>query len=149
MKMKINSKRKKLALAIISILVFSITMFLSLSKDQIIYFYTVKEILQSPSEFQKRKIRIMGLVEKKSVNWNPQNTTLSFTITEEGKEDNLQISYMGIKPDLFREGQGAVVEGFLSGDVFQADKLLVKHSEEYKVENHSKKKQDYLQSISP
>lgn len=146
--MKINSKRKKLALAIIFILTFSIAMFLSLSKDQITYFYTVKEILQNPADFQKKKIRIMGLVERESVHWNPKNTLLNFTITEQGAQ-NLQISYMGIKPDLFREGQGAVVEGVLQGDVFQADTLLVKHSEEYKVENQTQKKVQYLQSIRP
>lgn len=146
--MTMNSKRKKLALIIIFVIAFSIAMFLSLSKDQITYFYTVEEILQQPKNFQKKKIRVMGLVKKNSVNWDPQNTTLQFIITEQ-KGQNLQIAYMGIKPDLFREGQGAVVEGKLQGEIFYANNLLVKHSEEYKVADHSQKKENYLKSIRP
>lgn len=146
--MRINSKRKKLALSIIFVVAFSAASFLSLSKDQITYFYTVEEILQSPSNFQKKKIRVMGLVEKDSVFWDAGNSILKFMIAEK-KEKTLQVSYAGIKPDLFREGQGAVVGGVLQGNIFYADTLLVKHSEEYKVENHSKKKEDYLKFIQP
>ena len=146
--MRINSKRKKLALAIIFVVAFSVASFFSLSKDQITYFYTVEEILQAPSNFQKKKIRVMGLVEKNSVFWDSENTILNFMIAEQ-KERALQVSYMGIKPDLFREGQGAVLEGILQGDIFHADTLLVKHSEEYKVENYNKKKDDYLKFIRP
>ena len=141
-----NSQRKKLALAIVCVISISIAMFLTLSKDQITYFYTVDEILQSPQTFQKKRIRVMGLVEKQSVSWNPQNTSLQFSISTDGKE-NLKIDFMGIKPDLFREGQGAVVEGFLQGSIFTADTLLVKHSEEYKVTSRLQQKTHSLEAI--
>ena len=47
--------------------------------------------------------------------------------------------YSGVKPDLFREGQGVVVEGRMRGKRFEAIQLLVKHSEEYTVETEHKK----------
>lgn len=49
---------------------------------------------------------------------------------------------------MFREGQGAVVEGKLTAPgKFQAETLLVKHSEEYKVDDHTGKKEDYYKSL--
>ena len=89
----------------------------------------------------------MGLVEKGTVNWSAEDTKLEFFITENGK-DKLRVFYTGIKPDLFREGQGAVVEGVMQEENFAADILLVKHSEEYRVEDHGKKKSNYLKSIT-
>ena len=94
--------------------------------------------LSQRKNFQKKKIRVLGLVEKGTVHWSAKDTTLEFFITENGK-DKLRVFYTGIKPDLFREGQGAVVEGVMQGENFAAATLLVKHSEEYRVENHDQK----------
>jgi cytochrome c-type biogenesis protein CcmE len=50
---------------------------------------------------------------------------------------------------MFREGQGVVIEGRMQGEVFHAQQLLVKHSEEYTVEPaHQKSKEAYYQSLS-
>ncbi len=141
------TKRSRLAIAIILIIGVSIALFASLSRNQITYFYTVEEVLQNRENFQKKKIRVLGLVEKDTVFWSAKDTKLEFFISENGK-DKLQVVYTGIKPDLFREGQGAVVEGVIQGDFFAADTLLVKHSEEYRVEDHDKKKSNYLKSIT-
>lgn len=142
-----KSKRIKLAVAIILVVSVSIALLASLSKDQIIYFYTVDEVFQKPQDFENKKIRVMGLVEQGTVNWNPETTKLNFFITETGK-NKLEVTFTGIKPDLFREGQGAVVEGLMKQDVFEANTLLVKHSEEYKVIDHDSKKVNYLKSLN-
>ena len=141
------AKRSRLAIAIILVIGVSIALFASLSRNQITYFYTVAEVLQDKENFQKKKIRVLGLVEKGTVHWSAKDTTLEFFITENGK-DKLRVFYTGIKPDLFREGQGAVVEGVMQGENFAAATLLVKHSEEYRVENHDQKKSNYLKSIT-
>lgn len=52
-----------------------------------------------------------------------------FVITD--LKENLEISYNGILPDLFREKQGVVAEGKLEGEKFVASQLLVKHDEKY------------------
>ena len=81
------------------------------------------------------------------MDWNAQAIQLSFNITEEGK-NSIPVYYAGIKPDLFREGQGVVVEGRMRGKRFEAIQLLVKHSEEYTVETeHKKSKEEYYKSI--
>ena len=46
----------------------------------------------------------------------------------------ISVVYDGVKPDMFREGKGVVVEGRMDGGVLRADTLLVKHSEEYSID---------------
>ena len=112
-----------------------------------VFFYTPTEVLASPVEFEEKTIRIGALVQQGSVDWNAQSIQLSFNITEEGK-NSIPVYYVGVKPDLFREGQGVVVEGRMRGKRFEAIQLLVKHSEEYTVESeHKKNKDDYYKSI--
>jgi len=112
-----------------------------------VFFYTPAEVLANPAEFEDKTIRIGALVQQGSVNWNAQAIQLSFKITEDGKK-SIPVYYAGVKPDLFREGQGVVVEGKMSGLRFEASQLLVKHSEEYSVETeHKKSKEEYYKSI--
>ena len=112
-----------------------------------VFFYTPAEVLASPAEFEDKTIRIGALVEQGSVDWNAQAIQLSFKITEDG-EKSIPVYYAGVKPDLFREGQGVVVEGKMNGLRFEASQLLVKHSEEYKVKTeHKKSKEEYYKSI--
>ena len=112
-----------------------------------VFFYTPAEVLAKPAEFEDKTIRIGALVQQGSVDWNAQAIQLSFKITEDG-EKSIPVYYAGVKPDLFREGQGVVVEGKMNGSRFEASQLLVKHSEEYTVETeHKKSKEEYYKSI--
>ena len=114
-----------------------------------VFFYTPAEVLASPAEFEDKTIRIGALVQQGSVDWNAQAIQLSFKITDDGKK-SIPVYYTGVKPDLFREGQGVVVEGKMNGLRFEASQLLVKHSEEYTVETEYKKsKEEYYKSILP
>ena len=116
-------------------------------REKTIFFYTPQEILMNPSMFENKTIRVGALVQKGSVVWNSQEINLSFNVTENGK-DFIQVFFSGTKPDLFREGQGVVIEGKMKNEKFEAVQLLVKHSEEYKVgEEHNKNKENYYKSI--
>ncbi len=116
-------------------------------QEKTIFFYTPAEILATPSKFENKTLRIGALVQTGSVIWNAKGIQLSFNITENGKEF-IPVFFNGSKPDLFREGQGVVVEGKMNGEKFEATQLLVKHSEEYRVEDkHSKNKENYYKSI--
>ena len=83
-------------------------------KEKTVFFYTPGEILANPSKFENQTIRIGALVQKKSVEWNAKTISLKFNITENDKEF-IPVYYDGIKPDLFKEGQGVVVEGKMNG----------------------------------
>ncbi len=102
--------------------------------ESTVFFYTPNEILAEPASFQGKEIRIGGRVMPKSTQWNPAKVLLSFRVTENDKTF-IPVVFQGPKPDLFREGQGVVVEGRMEeGGVFRASNLLVKHSEEYKID---------------
>ncbi|MFA7415258.1 MAG: cytochrome c maturation protein CcmE [Rhizobium sp.] len=76
------------------------------------------------------RIRLGGLVETGSVT-RGEGSTVTFTVTD--TIGTVPVTYTGILPDLFREGQGVVAEGaFVAGSpVFVADTVLAKHDETY------------------
>ena len=111
-------------------LIFSMSVYLVLValKDNIVFFYSPTETL---SKFKlpknSKKIRIGGLVVEDSLTQN--NKITEFKITD--KQTEIKIIFDGILPDLFREGQGVVVEGYFKNKVFEASEVLAKHDENY------------------
>ena len=95
-------------------------------QDNILFFYTPSEILEKNLK-QDEKIRLGGLVEENSVVRN--DIKINFIITDLKK--NIEVSYEGILPDLFREGQGVIVKGYLKNNIFKASEVLAKHDENY------------------
>jgi len=90
--------------------------------------------------------RLGGMVVDGSVRRNGETLEIQFDLTDTA--ETVTVAYTGILPDLFREGQGVVVEGKMNGPRFEASQLLVKHSEEYTVETeHKKPKEEYYKSI--
>jgi cytochrome c-type biogenesis protein CcmE len=72
--------------------------------------------------------RIGGLVEEGSVT-RGQGTTVTFRVTDGGA--SVPVSYTGVLPDLFGEGQGMVAMGSMAGGTFVATEVLAKHDETY------------------
>ena len=72
-------------------------------------------------------MRLGGLVEENSIIRN--DIKINFTITDLKK--TMEVSYEGILPDLFREGQGVIVQGYLKNNIFEASEVLAKHDENY------------------
>ena len=74
--------------------------------------------------------RLGGLVEEGTVK-RGDGAEVSFAVTD--TNDSVNVTYTGILPDLFREGQGVVAEGVFdpSANVFKADTILAKHDENY------------------
>ena len=104
-----------------------VALVLTAFEDSIVFFYSPTEISQQTLSLGQR-IRIGGLVETGSVTTEGETTIFSVTDTAE----SLNIIYRGILPDLFREGQGIVAEGYmLASGVFQASDVLAKHDETY------------------
>ena len=98
------------------------------SKKNLIFFYTPTELFNSNTEINK-KIRIGGFVKKKSI-INKGNNEYSFIITD--LKNSLSVSYKGILPDMFKEEQGAVIEGiFLKDNRIKALTVFAKHDENY------------------
>jgi cytochrome c-type biogenesis protein CcmE len=96
--------------------------------DTITFFHTPSDLAETGVKPGQR-IRLGGMVEDGSVKKGP-GTVTTFSVTDQ--IDNITVSYNGILPDLFREGQGVVTEGKLQEDgSFVADTVLAKHDENY------------------
>jgi cytochrome c-type biogenesis protein CcmE len=97
-------------------------------RDSIVFFYTPSEVTEKHLDAGQR-FRLGGLVEAGSLK-RGEGTTVSFLVTD--KRATLPVTYTGVLPDLFREGQGVVAEGMLGADgVFHANSVLAKHDEKY------------------
>ncbi|MCK0196330.1 cytochrome c maturation protein CcmE [Ancylobacter sp. 6x-1] len=96
--------------------------------DTIVFFRSPSEIAAqhvSPGT----RLRLGGLVKDGTVE-KADGTHVRFVVTDGGAD--VPVAYIGILPDLFREGQGVVAEGVLQADgSFRADSVLAKHDEKY------------------
>lgn len=95
--------------------------------DNLVFFYSPTQVAEK-NIGADRRFRLGGLVEQGSVVKDGQ--LVRFTVTDTNK--TLKVSYRGILPDLFREGQGVIAEGSIGPDgVFTAREILAKHDENY------------------
>lgn len=98
-------------------------------KDSMMFFVEISEVADGNYP-QDRNFRVGGLVVEGSVKRSPGKLDVAFDLTDLNNE--LTVSYAGILPDLFREGQGIVAHGRIDADgVFVADEVLAKHDENY------------------
>lgn len=96
-------------------------------RSKITYFYTPTDIVEK-NVATGQSFRLGGLVKVDSL--SKKDKTVSFTVTD-GTTD-LEVTYVGILPDLFREGQGVVAQGQLTAPgFFEASNVLAKHDETY------------------
>tara|TARA_B110000438_G_C15432489_1_gene486795 strand:+ start:115 stop:555 length:441 start_codon:yes stop_codon:yes gene_type:complete len=121
---------QRLLLIIITLIFVTLAILLILinSKKNLIFFYTPSEFLLSNSKLNE-KIRIGGYVLEDSI-IREHNNLYNFIITD--NQNKLNVTYQGTLPDLFKEGQGAVIEGIIMKDnVIKATTVFAKHDENY------------------
>ena len=124
-----NPIRKKRALNIIFVFVFSITgvsLILYSLNTNLDYFFTPTELKQENIPTDKR-IKVGGMVQKDSVERNLSK--ISFVITD--YKNSIKVTYDGIVPDLFKEESGVVVLGYQKNQMIYAEEVLAKHDENY------------------
>src|SRR5882757_4733202 len=112
----------------LAVLAVAAALVLNAMRDSIVFFSTPSMVAEKHISVGKR-FRLGGLVEVGSLK-RGDNLAVSFTVADGGAA--LPVTYKGILPDLFREGQGIVAEGALDqAGVFKADTVLAKHDETY------------------
>lgn len=98
-------------------------------EDSVVFFHSPSDIKEKSIPAGQR-IRIGGLVEKDSINKQEGGVVTAFTVSDGAA--TLKVTYRGILPDLFREGQGVVAQGALQQNgTFSASEVLAKHDENY------------------
>jgi cytochrome c-type biogenesis protein CcmE len=97
-------------------------------RDSIVFFNSPTDVIEKHIATGTR-IRLGGMVKDGSL-VRGDNLQIKFVVTDGANE--IPVSYQGIVPDLFREGQGVVAEGRVEpGQTFRADSVLAKHDERY------------------
>ena len=123
-----KKKRLSLILGGLAVLGLAAGLVLYALSDTITFFHTPSDLTETGVQPGQR-IRLGGMVEEGTVKKGP-GTLTSFGVTDTIKA--VTVTYDGILPDLFREGQGVVTEGKLQTDgSFVADTVLAKHDENY------------------
>ena len=123
-------KQRRLALigSGLGVLACAAALILGSLHDSIVFFISPSDIAENKAAPGER-VRLGGLVKLGSVE-RGDNLQVRFEVTDGHRA--IPVTYQGILPDLFREGQGIVAEGALDGaGVFRADNVLAKHDETY------------------
>jgi len=123
-------KQRRSILIVMGLVVLGVAtaMVLTALQSKITFFYSPSDIVEKSVEPGQR-FRLGGLVEEGTVE-RGEGTAVRFSVTDTAR--SVKVTYSGILPDLFREGQGVVTEGSLDPDgVFRADTVLARHDENY------------------
>jgi cytochrome c-type biogenesis protein CcmE len=133
--MKKKNKRIFTLVFFLSLLFTGTTIIFYNLRDNIVFFYSPTEIRTSKLNLDNL-IRLGGMVKEESVNksqieFKGKNVEeVSFIVTD--FENEVKVKFIGILPDLFKEGQGVVVEGRLDKNyILTAKEVLAKHDENY------------------
>jgi cytochrome c-type biogenesis protein CcmE len=98
-------------------------------QSNMVFFFSPSQVAAHEAP-QGRSFRIGGLVQKGSLQRQPDGVSVRFVVTDTAHD--LPVVYTGILPDLFKEGKGVVAQGQLQADgVFHAKEVLAKHDENY------------------
>ena len=124
--MTAKSKRFFVTAGIVSLLGLAAMLVLGALRDNIVFFYTPSEIIQS-DRASMQQLRLGGLVKDGTVKIEGMQSV--FIVTD-GNVD-ITVRYNNALPSLFREGQGVVAEGQIKNGIFMAQNVLAKHDENY------------------
>ena len=123
-----RQKRMVTVVAILAGVGVATTFALKAFNQNLLYYYSPTQISAGEAP-TARTFRVGGLVQNNSVKREAGSLEVTFVLTDFQKE--VPVSYTGILPDLFREGQGIIARGKLDNGRFVAEEVLAKHDENY------------------
>jgi cytochrome c-type biogenesis protein CcmE len=106
----------------------AVALILMALSENLNHFYDPSQVVAGEAP-QNHTFRIGGMVVDGSVHRDEGSLKVRFDLTD--YKEQVTVSYEGILPDLFREGQGIVAIGKLNQNLFVADEVLAKHDENY------------------
>lgn len=140
-------RRKPVAIAavVVALGVFAWLLYGGLDKN-VVFFLTPQELLAKGTAGYDVPVRLGGQVKPGSVKWDEKTLRLTFDVTD-GKSE-IPVESSGAPPQMFRDGQGVVVEGRFGRDhVFSSTGLMIKHSNEYRPPKPGEKPQEMYKTL--
>lgn len=103
-------------------------------EKNLVYYWDPKQLIEKGEAAKNATIRLGGVVQNGTLDWQAENLNLNFKVglQPEATGPTVAVHASGHPPQMFREGIGVVVEGRFDGKIFEADRLMVKHSNEYR-----------------
>lgn len=126
------TRGKKIGMIVSILVVITAIGYLALGNfgQNLVYFFIPSEVMAFSQDYYGKKVRVGGLVVKGSLKVVPNTLQMNFELTDGAA--TIPVTFEGIPPDLFKEGQGAVVEGYWdAGKRFHSNLIMAKHSEDY------------------
>ena len=103
--------------------------------ENLVYYYTPGEVRAKGEAAARGVVRLGGIVKPGTIVWDEAHTHLTFEIADnhQAGAPSVKVTAKEIPPQMFRDGIGVLVEGaYAPPDAFTSQRLIVKHSEEYK-----------------
>lgn len=119
-------------------------------EENLVYYWDVEQLLANSDKAKGATVRLGGVVKTSSVQFDNKTLALHFDVgvAPEPGGATVRVNATGSPPQMFREGIGVVVEGQYDGQVFAADRVLVKHSNEYRAPEHGERPQDLYGTLA-
>ncbi len=116
--------------------------------ENLVYYWTPTELAEHGDQAQGAVVRLGGMVEAGSLKWDKAANDLRFKVSD--GTTSIDVHGTGVPPQMFREGIGVVVEGTMGGnDVFESNRLLVKHDNEYQAPDGEADMDELKKSLHP
>ncbi|MFT6143545.1 MAG: cytochrome c-type biogenesis protein CcmE [Myxococcota bacterium] len=114
--------------------------------ENLVYYMSPTQLIELGDDSAEATVRLGGQVEVGTVDFDVDENMLTFVVTD-GVEE-VTVTCAGAPPQMFREGIGVVVEGQLQADgVFHTDRVIVKHSNEYRAPEEGERASDVYQTL--
>lgn len=114
--------------------------------QNLVYYWNPTELIAAGESARGARVRLGGMVKQGSLSWTEGTQDLRFIVVDESSE--FKVHSRGTPPEMFREGIGVLIEGTLGeGDVFEGERLLIKHSNEYRAPVDGKHPGDVYESV--
>ena len=114
--------------------------------DNLVYYWEPTELVSKGKEAYGKDIRLGGVVKEGTLKWDEKKNELEFEIGDGAHF--VKVFAKGAPPQMFREGIGVLVEGtMVSEGYFKSDRLMVKHSNEYKAPEEGQDVKDLYQTV--
>ena len=143
-----NDKQRRILLVLALIFSMAVIGFVSVGNigENLVYYWDTSELLAQGEKAYGADIRLGGVVKEGSLKWDEKKNELEFEIGD-GK-NYIKVYAKGAPPQMFREGIGVLVEGtMVSEGYFTSDRLMVKHSNEYKAPEEGQDVKDLYETV--
>jgi cytochrome c-type biogenesis protein CcmE len=115
--------------------------------ENLVYYWEPTQLMEAGDDAYGAQIRLAGLVEKDTLHWDEPSQTVKLVVVD-ANQVTVPVIAHGAPPQMLREGIGVVVEGtYTKAGVFEADQLLVKHSNEYKAPEEGGTAEELYQTL--